>query len=105
MKDKYDEAVEYLTQNPTKILDAWHHPHSQTGGCLFVHAGRRFICGCLTQIRKGIYDAETPALTAAIRADGRIPVDVAEITVASLPVFTEWQRRLDKELNRAEVGK
>jgi hypothetical protein len=39
-------------------------------------------------------------LTKAIRADARIPEGPQWITVNDLPVFAEWQRRLDKELKR-----
>ena len=40
----------------------------------------------------------TPELTKAIRKDPRIPKLPKNITVADLPVFAEWQRRLDKEI-------
>lgn len=118
MKDKYDEAIEYLTKNPDEINDAWNYASTHKAGCLFMacspHISNgeiitlfprredRELCGCLTMVRKegGSYHAWTDDLTASIRADDRIPQNSEEITLESLPVFAEWQRRLDKELNR-----
>lgn len=37
-------------------------------------------------------------LTHAIRSDDRIPENAREITLEHLPVFKEWQERLDKEI-------
>lgn len=100
MKDKYDEAIDYLTANPTLVGEAWNDPRRSPGGCLFIYAerGESNHCGCLTQVRKGILPAQTPKLTAEIRADERIPCYPADITIEMLPVFAEWQRRLDREL-------
>lgn len=66
-------------------------------------------CGCLTMIRGGSYTATTKELTAAIRADVRIPrwVDQlcegwdslsAEQRIEKLQPFAYWQRRLDVEI-------
>lgn len=106
--DKYDEAIAYLTEHPSKIQTAWNWPDDDlygdgeiNGGCLFQIVGDYEECGCLTQIRLNPYRiAPTAALTDAIRADERIPKSPEQITIADLPVFAEWQRRLDKELNR-----
>ena len=101
--DKYDEAIEYLTENPIEIADAWGGPSKYPAGCLFNFCGiddSSHTYGCLTQVRAGIMKAQTPELTAEIAADNRIPVHEYDITPADLPVFAEWQRRLDKELNR-----
>ena len=109
-KDKYDEAIAYLTEHPEEIYRAWHtcgtHPH----GCLFEFCspdgsnnkradGEK--CGCLTMVRGlskigGV--AWTDALTEEIRTDERLPKSGSEITVEHLPVFAEWQRRLDREI-------
>lgn len=110
-KDKYDEAVEYLTEHPEEILQAWYLPSGapepdHIGHCLFgivaTHESIGSHCGCLTQIAAcGHYpEAETPELTKAIRADMRIPKKGSLVTVEDLPVFAEWQRRIDKELGR-----
>lgn len=109
--DKYDSAVAYLTKHPDKIKDTWADPYDREGGCLFT-----FVCpdpdnkdtrnnyGCLTQIRNVYlpYVAFTEELTEAIRADDRIPQNCGDILVDSLPVFAEWQRKIDQV--RAEKG-
>ncbi len=129
MKDKYDKAVEHLTENPENIGSAWLNPAGEgQGGCLFTVVapldvkadpwpkrpdGRK--CGCLTTIRNagkvpyidgGGSPHKMPALawtddlTERIQADERLPKLPTEITVQHLPIFAEWQRRIDKELNR-----
>ena len=104
MSDKYDKAIEYLTDHPSEIERAWNNPRNHEMGCLFTYAQHpvfdRFMCGCLTQIREGGMGAQTKELTKAIRADRGIPFRAEDITVETLPVFAEWQRRLDKELGR-----
>lgn len=103
--DKYDEAIEYLTTNPEEIENKWHNP-STMHGCLFQFATptghAKGASGCLTLIRRD-HDLRVlgrPDLTEAIRNDTRIPILSGDIRVEHLPVFAEWQRRLDKELNR-----
>jgi hypothetical protein len=110
MKDKYDEAVEYLTEHPEMIDAVWNEPDEFSAGCLFGFAspdgsrmyaiGNNATCGCLTEVKAGNFRAYTHELTAAIRADNRIPEDGSEITSADLPVFAEWQRRIDAGLGR-----
>lgn len=118
MSDKYDEAIAYLTKHPDAIQDAWQAGDvHEEAGCLFVAVAPEHQlyghsvpftsggdCGCLTTIRCGdsrFALAWTKELTEAIRADERIPKDPDDITVEHLPIFAEWQRRIDKELNRA----
>lgn len=117
MKDKYDIAIEYLTEHPKEILDTWSNPMGSSGGCLFqfctptgaldckIIEGESHQCGCLTQLKRfSDRIAWTPELTNEIRADTRIPGMAEGITVADLPVFAEWQRRLDREIrNVVEV--
>lgn len=106
--DEYDLEIERITKEITEgnskaISEAWFK-----GECLFKFASKsgnpdllhRF--GCLTIIRNypNTYYAETKALTEEISKDERIPKNASSITVKDLPVFAEWQRRLDKELNR-----
>ena len=102
--DKYDRAIEYLTAHPEKIPYAWvnapvHEDEADPDirgvedmRCLFAATAAGY--GCLTQIRCGSI-GPTPEITAAIRADDRIPTNENEITVEDLPVFAEWQRRID----------
>lgn len=102
MKDKYDQAVKYLTTHPEKIYMQWIR-----GADLFQFAHRMpqapYACGCITMIKGGGYHAQTPEITAAIKDDPRIPEDVDDITPENLPVFAEWQRRLDRDLGGKEV--
>lgn len=94
--DEYDLHIERLTKDPSLIQEDW-------GKCrgLFKLAGsprddRYLRYGCLTMIRRSTnYCAPTSELTEAIRADTRIPSNHADITLAHLPVFAEWQRRID----------
>lgn len=112
MPDKYDKAIDYLTKNPDQIWANWACPSITTGGCLFQFATpngharhNETIYGCLTTIRSseghpfgGL--AYTPELTEAIQADERIPECGRKIKVEDLPVFAQWQRHIDRELNR-----
>lgn len=104
-RDKYDEAVAYLTKNPDEIYDAWNMASTHVpvkGSCLFVPCDLTVltVCGCLTQVRGLEYDAATPRLTRAIRADRGIPKRGESIKPRHLKRFAYWQRRLDKELGR-----
>ena len=110
-KDKYDKAIDYLRKHPERIHAAWSQPW-WGAGCLFQIAANgqtTHNAGCLTMIRPHKAEKEEvgkwiipghPDLTQAIRHDSRIPRTPREITIANLPVFAEWQRRLDKELQR-----
>lgn len=107
--DKYDRAIAYLSEHPEQIVPAWFNPGKHEAGCLFRYATATGFhsgvgdqeYGCLTLIRYGDAVAETKELTQAIKTDERIPCTFYGITLDTLPVFAEWQRRLDKELNRA----
>ena len=117
MADKYDEAVAFLTENPDLIIDAWERDSLEGENarhqCLFDYVipsqhgtyrrSDNQLCGCLTQIKGecavgGV--AWTDDLTDAIQEDDRIPEHQTKVTVEDLPVFAEWQRRIDKELDR-----
>lgn len=112
MTDRYDRAIAYFTKNPKRIAISWFSSSSRAyfePGYLFAYAskdpynaGRNTDLGCLTMIRydSSIFKAETQALTDEIASDTRLPKDPDDITVENLHVFAEWQRRLDKELNR-----
>lgn len=122
MPDKYDLAIEYLREHPDEIRDAWSDGYggSHPACCLFKaaspsgcanrapHAKGSAACGCLTLVRRGVDDWEmpqtawTPELAEAIRTDERIPTSDKEITLDHLPVFAEWQRRIDRELGRPQ---
>jgi len=124
--DRYDWAVQHLQRIDDDefqhaVQAAWDEPHDWDGGSLFlgtaaggdVWAPRPCDgkpCGCLTQVKLGHQQrmngelsplvAWTDELTAAIQADERLPNHPSRVTKESLPVFAEWQRRLDYELSR-----
>lgn len=112
IRDKYDEAIEYLTKHPEEIVLAWYERHTSEkqhpAHCLFAMASKTGLsdsgpptCGCLTQIRgDGRHIAETEFLTAEIKADLSIPSSIDDVTVHHLPIFARWQRRIDQELGR-----
>ena len=115
-ENKYDIAIEFLTKNPNLIELAWCVPTEDAdpdvaqAHCLFQFVSksgnseadfdRGEPCGCLTQIRSGGYNAVTERLTRAIHVDTRIPSNIYFTTPQDLPVFKEWQERIDKELGR-----
>lgn len=110
MSDKYDNAVEFFRKHPDAVRFAWAKPLSHPHGCLFQWASRtgrpkelsykEVFCGCLTMIRKNHqYEVEgRPDLTEEIRSDNRIPKGMSSIRIDHLPIFAEWQRRLDHEI-------
>lgn len=94
-----------------RVRHAWGDPRLTEGGALFamVQRGSRGYDspGCLTQIRDGrdvdgrqwifavIDCAAREELTLAIASDERIPRDPIDITPECLPVFAEWQKRVN----------
>ena len=53
MRDKYDDAIAYLTEHPEQIHQVWNNPEKYPAGCLFEYAGDPHArdIGCLTLIR------------------------------------------------------
>lgn len=112
--DKYDPAIEYLTQHPEMIKSVWDKPDGYKAGALFQYAAPNgdvdFVngkaCGCLTLIRRGDKVAWTEELTTAIRRDVNIPASRAfpntfpDIQPEHLEHFAKWQRRIDLLLDR-----
>lgn len=108
--DKYDKAIAYLTENPGAIYNSWENAYNSLAtpaSCLFksTKPGDCGEFGCLTQVKIGDLPAITPAITKAIRADRRIPKSGSAITLEHLPVFAEWQRRLDKRIKQLKQRK
>lgn len=121
MTDKYDEEIGRLS---SLHGDAFTVAVSKAWGCgslLFRYAGYEDgneedddgnlrDCGCLTQIREdsgpcgfGVFAVSgehREDLTRAIAEDERLPDSPWQIEHKHLPIFAEWQRRLDKELGR-----
>jgi hypothetical protein len=113
--DKYDRRIASLLEDDPDDdeLTARIHADWIRGSSLFAFVRGTYAdcytkgcdgnpCGCMTQIKlePSKYDAPTRELKEAILADDRIPNDPMSITRELLPVFAEWQRRIDKELNR-----
>ena len=107
----YDKQIKDLTADPDLIDSDWGYAVGLfrfASPCGETNTPDGQAIGCLTQIREGIdddtgleYVAWTPELTEEIRADKRIPLCETDITVKDLPVFKEWQERLDKEIRNA----
>lgn len=110
--DIYDREIARLTQEPELIRESWN-----TAEPLFryiFNTSRRFSvdpnnavpqllnCGCLTMYRTGFYRPEQlptklQPVAREIASDERIPRSEFDIQPHHLPVFAEWQRRLDRE--------
>jgi len=96
----YDEQIERLTKNPSQINSDWMFA---LGLFKFIGGTAPRESGCLTQIRceqdkfKAVINGEVDEkLTLEIANDDRLPFDSNDITVEHLPVFKEWQERIDK---------
>jgi predicted alpha/beta hydrolase family esterase len=110
----YDAQIRRLTEDPSLIEEEWVDALglfqfcSPDGQKCNRYLGRDVAhsCGCLTMVHEwdSVYrrrdGAMVPdeALTAAVRNDDRIPTGLDGITIESLPVFKEWQERLDREI-------
>ena len=109
--NEYDKQIAYLTKNPERINDEWMSSRSLfkfVGGgdspLRILEGGEtKRQMGCLTMIRKSpelcaAFIGKEPheELTRQIAVDERIPKDVGSITVDDLPVFKEWQERVDE---------
>lgn len=90
MPDIYDAEIARLSANPDDIYDSW-----VAGKPLF--AVLPGTCVCLTILRNCSWSPKDKIQT-AIKSDERIPKHVQDIKVSDLPVFAEWQRRLDATL-------
>lgn len=115
MPDIYDEEIERLTKDPDEIGRSWGHvdplfKYADGGGpddpLLYDEKTGR-SSGCLTMIRSNLQDNGAfikgrldLALTAEIAADERLPKCSTDITLEHLPVFAEWQRRIDALQNQ-----
>jgi hypothetical protein len=113
--DVYDKAMKYLKDNPSKISEIWDDPKSHFSGVLFQAVtpdgtaqeneyGE--LCGDICEIQSLEASAWTRKLEQEILGDFRIPKLFAshgwkpKITVDMLPIFAEWQRKIDVALSR-----
>jgi hypothetical protein len=103
--DRYMLHARALSTRPQDILGEW-----GDGVALFRIVDSSGRCGCLTQIRSWGTDyaaSREPRireLCMEVARDARIPAYPEDITVEHLPVFVEWQRRLDAELGEDRNG-
>lgn len=117
--DIYDEAIAYLTANPSDIGMAWANGGWESNAMARAHSlflvaspdgnsrddfDDETYCGCLTQIRQGGgaavfgYDGKADRyLTDSIRRDSRIPARIPSHMTSreELEAFAERQRELD----------
>ena len=98
-KNEYEKQIEYLTENPDRIGDAWVCGEGLFAFCSKSRSGVSSGIGCLTMIRKD-HHVTSEAFEDEIRTDQRIPVDPLDVRPEHLPVFKEWQEKLDVELER-----
>lgn len=109
MKDEYDKAVRHLTEHPNEIFRSWCHPRDRKGGKLFLFCSedREYGtsgCGCLTQVKSRVFEAETRELTEAIRNDDTLPSCIGDVKVEHLGRFAAWQRAMDKYFEGDETA-
>lgn len=103
--DFYDTEIERITRSSKPLNEFWLETSDrQARSPLFAYVTPDRRCslegGCLTQIKAGLTGACTPALARAIRKDQRLPKSGFLIELKHLPVFAQWQRRIDKMLKR-----
>lgn len=102
MKDQYDEQIERLTAQPRKISDEW-----IAGRGLFKMIRSNCLNMCPSMVRNVALHCtqEFKGVAAEIAKDERIPAFDGDITSAHLPIFAEWQRRIDREEAELKRGK
>ena len=87
-RDKYDDAIDYLTEHPKQIEYAWGDPeeYEGRGGELFGfvgpdwksndntvrYEGQHGTCGCLQQIRAAKVVNECDTMVEALRTEGQM---------------------------------
>lgn len=114
--DVYAKAVDFFKENPDQIMKVWDDPKSHWSGVLFQAVsidgqGRDneegLFCGDLCEIRSLMAHAWNLKLQEEIMNDPRLPKIFAsnnffpKITEDVLDVYAEWQRKIDKALNRS----
>lgn len=127
--NKYDEAIEFLTENPVSVYSAWLVPMSDRnkGGCLFKFItpngeasypdlegyGIIYTAACLTLIRSPelFHGGKVPAvidmtgeynirISKVIAEDERIPKKASDIIIPEgLYIFKHYQEAFDDYYN------
>ena len=113
--DIYVKAIQYLTENSHEMIDIWDDPKSHFSGVLFrsvtpsglhEYTAEGLLCGDLCEIRSFESHAWTNELEEEINKDPRIPKlwanndYIPKLTINHLPIFAEWQRKIDVALDR-----
>lgn len=89
--DKYDEAVKYLTDNPSQIGMAWFYTFEREGGQLFKCQSNSNI-NCPTMFKRhSLPCSEEEAVLIK-----QLPHCLFDIKVSHLPIFADLQRVWDK---------
>src|SRR6187402_3166922 len=100
--NRYDKQIEHLTKYPAEIPLHW---GQGVGLFKVIGAGLGLHAGCLTTIRdadplvmdkayiNGVIDED---ITNAIKNDERLPKKNLDIKIEHLPIFKEWQEKIDK---------
>jgi hypothetical protein len=99
-QNKYDKAIQYLTENPEQIHDAWVNPGRHVAGCLFqwlAPTGR--FAECPTMVKAGGHSFEHKMDEFVHEMD--IPTDVGAIRLEHLPLFKQIQEKADEVYNRS----
>lgn len=108
--DKYDKQIEEIKSGHSTIKEDWYKAKGLFAfatDCKAELSSVEATVGCLVMIRNssGIVLAQdqelAKKLTNEILLDKRLPRLPEEIKEEHLPVFAEWQRRLDKEIRNA----
>jgi hypothetical protein len=114
MPDIYDEEIERLTKNPGNIESSWigcrplfAYAQSDVSGDIEEDKENRISAGCLTMIKNAPFRYGVilngklhKELTEQIAQDSRLPNEGGHIGLKHLPVFAEWQRKLDQLRNQ-----
>jgi hypothetical protein len=104
LENKYDKAINYLTENPYEIHDAWETTTTHKAGCLFAFLEPDNALdervGCPTLVKSGGYDSFENKLDEFVRSID-IPASSRNITVEHLPLFKLIQEKADEVYGRA----
>jgi hypothetical protein len=101
--NKYDAAIQYLTEHPEEIHKAWITTKSHAAGCLFSFlepSGTFFeYVGCPTLIKRGDYVSFENKMDEFVRSMD-IPSRSRDIKVEHLPLFKLIQEEADEVYHR-----
>ena len=129
---KINKAVEYLTEFPESIYDAWAEPKVNKGGILFMwvnHKADSAIlddverpfddAGCLTMLRQNVgycvglvvdgkprkRKRKNKRIRKIIEQDERIPKNGEDIKLEHLPIFASYQLAFEEYRRKGKYKK